>query len=328
MASKIKADEQVILFRSSGWYDEQERRWNLPFHGWVFEPEVASGWRNFAIRKIREKAGQRVHITNEKIFERRARMFLVDNERWKRFHLYAGDLVARSRRSGPNGHFYGEFTLEEEPSPDVQWREVETDPREGDEQPFKGEIQMVPPEGLSVISDIDDTIKLSCVRDRTKLLDYTLNKPFEAIPGMVKYFKQLVAEGAAFHYVSSSPWQLYDELRLFMDEHGFPKGSFDLKHLRVKDRSLTKLMASPLKTKVPVIERIIARYPRRRFILVGDSTEQDAEVYAKVAETYADQIERVYIRLDDPNEDIDRFNRLFKTWKEDSWQVFSHAADL
>lgn len=328
MASKIKQDEEVVFFRTAGWFDDVNQRWQLPFHGWIFEPEISSSWRKYAVSKIREKAGQQVHITNEDIFRRRARMFLVDNERWKRLAVHSRDLYTVSRRSGANGHFYGEYCMEGAVSQAVEWRAIESDPRQGDEQRFKGEIQVIPPEGLSVISDIDDTIKLSCVRDRTRLLDYTLNKPFEAIPGMVELYQRFEQKGAAFHYVSSSPWQLYPELKRFMDDHGFPRGSYHLKHLRIKDRSLTKLMASPLKTKVPQIERIIAAYPRRRFILIGDSAEKDAEVYAKVAERYEAQIEQIYIRLEDPEEDTHRFGKVFESFRDGQWQIFRHAAEL
>ena len=39
--------------------------------------------------------------------------------------------------------------------------------------------------------------------------------------------------GAAFHYVSSSPWQLQPELQSFAEEYKFPAASYHLKTVRL-----------------------------------------------------------------------------------------------
>ena len=48
--------------------------------------------------------------------------------------------------------------------------------------------------------------------------------------------------------------------------------------------------------KTGVIERILADFPRRRFLLVGDSGEQDPEIYGAIARKHPEQVERIFIR--------------------------------
>ncbi|CAN0505113.1 unnamed protein product, partial [Phaeothamnion confervicola] len=49
-------------------------------------------------------------------------------------------------------------------------------------------------------------------------------------------------------------------------------------------------------TKPPQIEAILSRYRQRRFILIGDSGEDDPEIYSAAFRARPNQIERIYIR--------------------------------
>jgi hypothetical protein len=48
--------------------------------------------------------------------------------------------------------------------------------------PLRGQAQIVPAQGVSIISDIDDTIKRTQVRDRREMLLNTFSRRFEAAP--------------------------------------------------------------------------------------------------------------------------------------------------
>jgi phosphatidate phosphatase APP1 len=131
-----------------------------------------------------------------------------------------------------------------------------------------------------VISDIDDTIKITQVRDRRATLRNTFLRPFEPAPGMAEFCQNLARSNhAEFHYVSASPWQLYLPLAEFVRSNGFPSGTFVLKKFRWKDRSFLSLFADPEKYKSAVIEPLLKRFPNRRFVLIGDSGELP-EIYA------------------------------------------------
>ena len=155
--------------------------------------------------------------------------------------------------------------------------------RPGDNRRFAGAVQLIGPRGFSVISDIDDTIKITEVGDRRALLANTFLREFREVPGMAALYRRWAKEGVFFHYVSASPWQLYAPLAAFLEAACYPSGSVHLKGFRWADTSLLDLFSSAEKTKRQAIEPILALFPHRRFILVGDSGERDPEIYAALA---------------------------------------------
>jgi len=190
-------------------------------------------------------------------------------------------------------------------------------------------VRLIPPQGYSVISDIDDTVKESEVRDRRQLLNNTFYRDFRAVPGMPSLYRQLAARSVPIHFVSSSPWQLYQPLHDFADQAGFPPSTMSLKMVRFRDRTLFNLFKSGTATKPEQIEAILRRYPQRQFILIGDSGEQDPEVYGDIARRFAAQIHRVLIRqLQDQGDEIERYRAAFREIGEDRWQLFQRPEEI
>ncbi len=56
------------------------------------------------------------------------------------------------------------------------------------------------------------------------------------------------------------------------------QGTVHLRHLRVKDSSLLAFLKSPHFAKKRLIEPILKQFPKRKFILVGDSGEKGMRV--------------------------------------------------
>ena len=122
---------------------------------------------------------------------------------------------------------------------------------------FFGVVHLIPSEGISVISDIDDTIKVSDVTNKKELIRNTFLRPFRAVEGMADTYRCWADQGVVFHLVSSSPWQLYEPLARFLAESGFPESTFHLKRFRLTDRTAFNLLADPLTTKPQAIEPIL-----------------------------------------------------------------------
>jgi len=81
--------------------------------------------------------------------------------------------------------------------------------------------------------------------------------------------------------------------------------------------------------KSAVIERILADFPHRRFILVGDSSEEDPEIYAAAARKHGEQVLRIFIRrVDGSDASPGRFHATFEGLSPDRWRVFRHPQDL
>ena len=73
---------------------------------------------------------------------------------------------------------------------------------------FKCTIYVLAARGVSVISDIDDTIKISKVLSKRALLKHTFYSYFKPVNGMNELYQRWSEQFCQFHYVSASPWQL------------------------------------------------------------------------------------------------------------------------
>jgi phosphatidate phosphatase APP1 len=167
----------------------------------------------------------------------------------------------------------------------------------GDLREFIGRVQLLEETGLSIISDVDDTLKHSNVPNRRDLFHNTFSREFAPIPGMPELYRECAARGAAFHYVSGSPWQLYEPLAEFWSSQGYPFGSFHLKRFRLRETARKLRAMSPQKAhKLAAIEPILNAFPQRSFVLIGDSGEQDPEIYARLLAERPEQIRHVFIR--------------------------------
>lgn len=154
------------------------------------------------------------------------------------------------------------------------------------------------------ISDIDDTFLISHSSNLQKRLFvlFTQNartrKPFE---GVAKHY-QLLAESNTtkdapnpFFYVSSSEWNLYEYILEFTRINEIPKGVFLLNQLK-RFKQLLETGQNNHKTKFTRIARILESYPDQRFILLGDSSQQDPYIYEAIVSHFPKQIHAVYIR--------------------------------
>ncbi|KAI9591702.1 hypothetical protein BDF19DRAFT_453939 [Syncephalis fuscata] len=159
--------------------------------------------------------------------------------------------------------------------------------------PTYGVVNLISPHGISVISDIDDTIKMTGILHGVKtVLGNTFFKKTTDVPGMASVYNEWYKRGVAFHYVSNGPWQLYPMLDQFFREHQFPPGAA---HLRMYDGISAVLQDVPGQTKQDRIIDIFNDFPHRRFILVGDSGEKDPEVYADIAKRFPDRVVCIFI---------------------------------
>jgi phosphatidate phosphatase APP1 len=288
--SPIKDDESVVLFNAAAQADGDG--WLVPVHGWIFEPEEHSSWRRGALAAAHQALGLADRDPRTARFTAVARWFLVDNEGGKRLPVTIGGVRITLRRTGSDGHALDWIRL---PASTAEWLTMETRARDG--RRFRALVQLVPPTGVSVVSDVDDTIKVTEVlRGKRRVLERTFLEPFEEVPGMAARYRSWRDGGAVFHYVSASPWQLYPELIRFLDRARFPSGTLHLRDFRVKDERRWNLLASPRRHKLREIATLLARYPDRRFVLVGDTGESDPEIYGELARAHPKQIAAVLLR--------------------------------
>ena len=150
--------------------------------------------------------------------------------------------------------------------------------------------------GISLISDIDDTIKHSAIAGGAKeIFRNTFIRELQdlTIQGVKEWYTKLYNMGVKLHYVSNSPWQLFPLLKSYFSLAGLPPGSF---HLKQYSGMLQGIFEPAAERKRGSLDRIMSDFPERRFVLVGDSGEADLEVYTDVVMANPGRVLAVYIR--------------------------------
>lgn len=325
--SPLKLDEELIFFPTSATQNE-DGSWDVPVHAWFFELDTNSLIRLLNVKAVSELL-EFMDVTEQQaklpIFQERIKWFLLDNESNKRVNMRLGDELFPSPRTGLNGHTQYEIPFTGEVAAG-EWLTLPVQAPDGDHRVFSAEAQMIPRQGLSVISDIDDTIKVSNVSDKKKLVQNIFFHEYTATKGMPAFYQWLENEGAYFHYLSSSPWQMYPLLQPFIDTH-YPKGAMHLRNFNPTDRSFIKFFLSSEVYKTTKAMNIIHRYPEHQFILIGDSSEKDPEVYARIYREFPHNIKQILIRaVDSSNLHHTRFAEVFKDVPADKWKVFSEPS--
>lgn len=169
---------------------------------------------------------------------------------------------------------------------------------------FTAEL-LIPPlrAQFGVISDIDDTILHTGVTSflKWRVLHNSLFRNAHdrlSLEGSPKFYQDLHLgkngnEQNPIFYLSNSPWNLYEYLKLFLEVNDFPKGPILLRDFRTPfDRTLKP--EKPHKQKE--IVNILKTYPHLNFILIGDSGEHDPAIYTDIAAQYPDRILAIYLR--------------------------------
>lgn len=155
---------------------------------------------------------------------------------------------------------------------------------------------------FGVISDIDDTIVQSYATNVLKMARLVfLGNAHTRLPfaGVAAFYRALQAgaQGAAnnpIFYVSSSPWNMYDLLAEFMDLHMLPRGPLFLRDYDIERKRLLNFRHHD--HKLERIRQLLTTYPDLPFILIGDSGQEDPELYRQAVKEFPGRIRAIYIR--------------------------------
>lgn len=162
-----------------------------------------------------------------------------------------------------------------------------------------------------LISDFDDTIAISNIQRtrsmlRSALLEDASTQP--VVPGMAEFYQCLRSSAEpppGFAVVTGSPLSFGRRLESFLAQHQFPFTALYLRKLGPKTLSHFK---------EPVLRRLLREFPEP-FVLVGDSGEEDPEVYALIRREFPGRVSAIFIRDVGRTADPKRFQNmiLFRT---------------
>ena len=202
------------------------------------------------------------------------------------------------------GYFDFELAIDQPLPPATQWESVtlSTPGREAQQAGIRVPI-MAPgaDNNWGVISDIDDTVVETGATDFVKNWRRVLvDRPADrlAVPGASTLYKIIAKDHAAparpFFYVSSSPWNLYGFIAEFMEMNAIPHGPMFLKDYGIDREQFIR--KGHEEHKLQAIERVLAFYPKLRFLLIGDNGQRDVTVYARVVKDFRERVAAVFIR--------------------------------
>ena len=139
---------------------------------------------------------------------------------------------------------------------------------------------------VSIVSDIDDTVKLTHVNDPIDALRRTFGER-RAFAGMSELYRAEISDEGELDFVSGAPAELRPLVELFLGQEGFPTHQ-----LRIRDA-----LGQPeiFQFKVREISRILDANPSRSYILIGDDTERDPLTLRTVAGSHRSQVAAFYI---------------------------------
>ena len=154
---------------------------------------------------------------------------------------------------------------------------------------------------IGVVSDIDDTVLVTHTLNtfrkmRTLLVKNALRR--KAVKKMKDFYQEFHHRGYPFFYVSNSESNLFPMIRLFLEHNHFPIGPVFLKPYVEWSQIFEKRKRQETGLhKKEKITFLLNALPEMNFILIGDDSQKDPEIYAELAHTFPGRIREIYIRM-------------------------------
>ena len=299
-------DKVVTVYPTYGY--RRGGGWAIPLRVWVHKPRRVDAVPDDLLRVVIDEEGA---LKEDEVVRCRECVagFLADDDSGETVTLKfdAGGEELRFREdTDANGLVEETFELPGDRA--AGWLDVAAEVKGpfGKVHAGRGRVRLLEPEGKSVVSDIDDTIKVSEIpAGRRIILRNTFLRDYVIAEGMLERYRGL--GDVSFHYVSGSPWQLFGLLHAFLVEReGFPEGTFHMKSLRKNPLDLNGFLRDlknflegkeyTRQMKIEQISELMDNLPGRTFTLIGDSGELDPEVFTHLRRERPRQVEKIIIR--------------------------------
>ena len=187
---------------------------------------------------------------------------------------------------------------------------------------------LVPPQGITFISDIDDILRVTKIYDPKEGLLNSFARaftPWMNMPEIYANWSKTLPNNTHFHYLTTTPEQA---TRIYMDfiYKTYPGGSFDTRPLNFSDASATLSIRQYLLTK------IFETFPTRKFVLVADTSNSDImKDYPTLAHDFPNQVQCIFLRNTSATDPSDRFpydTSKFEGLRNTSYMFFRVPDDL
>ncbi|MDT0633146.1 App1 family protein [Rubrivirga litoralis] len=267
----------------------------LPYHGYGRPDRVRLLGRVLDDREV-EHEGALTRLESARLTARR---FLSDEVPGARVTVQVGGQTVRTETDED-----GYYSLDVETAAPLArgWAEATVTVEEPQHAEATARVVVPPADArFMVVSDVDDTVIRTGATNKLRfarvvLLNNATTR--EVFPGVGALYRALVDEGGAatnpIFYVSSSPWNLYRQFAGAFEHRGVPPGPLFLKDFGVDPGKLIK--SGHHAHKLDQIHTLLDFYPDLRVVLVGDSGQEDAEIYQQVVARRPARVAAVLVR--------------------------------
>ncbi|KAK0741316.1 hypothetical protein B0T18DRAFT_353935 [Schizothecium vesticola] len=324
-----------VAFRSTGGH------WHAEFVSAVFETKTSA--------RLVDYVGDVASLVNiskgdaeEAVIEERIVPFVMDIQPGRQVKVNYGGRADAKLKLGPGGRHGISSDLKRVPDPAAKGDLLavsEADVPVGATGILHMKTVYAEPEGWAVLSDVDDTIKVTMTSDPAGILRSTFVSkptPVAGMPELYAYLATLVTQTAPWFYLSASPYNLYPFLSEFRDQH-YPHGQLILRDSSWMTISglLSNLTLGTEQYKLDRLKKVHRWLPKRKMILIGDSTQSDPEAYGAAFRAFPGWIKLILIRKVDDIAAVGieeknapkRFEDAFEGVPRDMWHVFESPSE-
>ena len=297
LSALVRAER--VVDRSLSAFRRRYGLWNdvhvLPYHGYG-RPDRARLFGRVLDDKEVEHEGALTRFESARLTARR---FVSDEVPGARVTVRLGGEAFHAETDED-----GYYDLDVEPAAPLApgWAEAAVTVEEPQHAEATARIVVPRPDArFMVVSDLDDTVIRTGATDKLRfarvvLLNNATTR--EVFPGVGALYRALVGEGGAeanpIFYVSSSPWNLYRQFTGALAHRGVPPGPLFLKDFGVDEGKFIK--SGHHAHKLEQVGALLGFYPDLPAVLVGDSGQEDAEIYQRVVARHPNRVAAVFIR--------------------------------
>lgn len=327
----VDGDDIIWLFDNTAYRNPDTGKWEAEFVAAVFEHEPKCRVAD-VVSSVAKTLGLAEDAAERDTIEERLLPFLWDIQAVRVFRIQHS---GRDLRLGPTSiNGITTNTLEVAKNHKGSLVKAKAQVPRGISGFLEMKTYYAGPDGWAVLSDIDDTIKVTMTSDPLGILRTTFVEeptPIDGMPELYADLTKMLPRDTPWFYLSASPYNLYPLLREFRDKH-FPSGTLILRDSswRTVSGLLSALTMGTEEYKADRIKKIRSWLPKKKMILVGDSTQSDPEAYGEVYRAFPGWIKMILIRkatdvsaigIEDKNK-LERFEKAFKGVPVEAWHVF------
>jgi phosphatidate phosphatase APP1 len=328
----VKKDEEVSFYPTYI-YRQADGRWAMPVMGRVHEITPDSALAHNLNKMINLAVLLPGAAPNALALKQHLEPFLIQGRSGKEVPVEFESKKMNVGTSDADGYLKGDVVLPVSPpqAPSASWVAYHTPECKDDARTFEGNAVMIGETGLSVVADLDALAESQDTNsDHSQTLP--LLEPFKVNRSWVRLYDHWQKKGAVFHYLSTSPWQLFHDRSQALALAGLPRGVLQMKTVPLHSlgdsleevvTNLAPLFAAHAAYNQAAVESLMVRFPHRQFILIGDAKNGDAEAYAALARQHPGQVDGIWIR-DTAGARPDHYRQVFQDLPADLWNIVTN----